>query len=138
MQWVIDAGSVGDRLVVIGANNEVGVVASAPVSGGPWEVQELQVPGVQQGFVNGGDVGPAGVAVALQEFDEGSGDIGRSVILHSPDLETWTESSLVDVLGPRRGGVSAVVVTDDRVDVSVVLSDANPQVTRLWATTASG
>ena len=134
MDWVVDAGMLDGRLVVIGSSMGRAAVASAPDIDGAWTTHELpvgQADGVEQ-FVASGDVGSGSVALALQVLTP-DGNLNQSMVLSTSDLVTWSESPLNEIVGPNNASVESLVVAGDRIDASVFISNANGDGTHLWS-----
>jgi hypothetical protein len=133
IDWVIDAAVLDGRLVVMGSDMGRAVVASAPDIDGAWTTHDLPVgpaEGMEQ-FVGAGDVGESTAALGIQTFD--AGGIGTSTVLHSADLVTWSETPLAEIVGPSSASFESMVVTGDRIDAAVFISNPAGDGTHLWS-----
>lgn len=125
LQWVGAAGTVGGHTVLAGSDRDghpLAVIGSAAAGWQSTRLDELVDPALVDGrqvYWGGGGVGPLGIVAVATITDDKRDDVD-TVLLVSRDGETWDVRNLDELAGEPVQGIGRVVVTADRIVVSVI------------------
>lgn len=119
IDWVTNIGSTGGRTVILGHANNSSVAAWQNDDGG-WDIIDFNdvlgpIPGEFGGrWMTSGGVGPLGVAVVIQTFDEATGTETADIVVGS-SRHDWSVMPINEVTGMASGYSDWVAVGSDQI-----------------------
>ena len=129
-EWIVAAGTVGGRDVILGSAAARGVAVWSDGEGGWTEIDlatAVDAPVAGQTWLSAGAVGPLGV-VAVFQTEGRAGDVTGPGLLHGAGPEDWNWVSLEGLIGQQVGFSDWVAVGREQVLARFVESGAQQPV----------